>query len=312
MMSPPPTSPPPRIPPHQVPMSTPVSIHSRRRHTSHSVRLYPVHEEVCIDAQKQVNYISSMKERHSKLRSPSYSPTSPSPPVQRGKRQPPPKPPRGSSLVEEDVFPPEEAQRVIRKVDSIVDMDVQKLYQNYRKMTLEREDRREGGREGGEGEASPSPLQRRQQLRRRKSWSSENTCDRRHVNSIIELFERRGSLEGLIKGSPPGPFRNRLPACPLRGNSAPILPPRPTRPPHPPRPWQSSSASKNPPVIPPHTPAPLLPPRPVGGKVSKASPPIVWSQICAPFPGSVHSFKREIVLRFIISWEISTPCPAPC
>ena len=268
---PPPTSPPPLVPPHQVPIST---LHALRQHQPHNLHLYPVHEEIVIDAGKQSEYVQAMKEKRSRSHSPSFSPTPPSPHTQPVKRQAPPKPPRGSTLIEDDVFQQEDAQ-VIRQVDSIVDMDARDLYHSYNKMNRvgrERDglDERGGGgrgegREVGGDEGSLSQRQR-QQLQRRLSFSSDDVRERRHVTSLIEQFER-GKTAALMAGFPPSTThsKHRLPDCPVRGNSAPSVPPRPTQPPRPPR--FTGGGSGDPPVIPPHTPAPLIPPRPTSSKV---------------------------------------------
>ena len=241
------SSPPPLVPPHRT--SGPASNHTPMP------RLQAVREEIFIDSHKQSRYIQDLKIRRSTSRSP--TPPSPPPPVQKSRKQPPPKPPRGSTLLEDDVFPPAEAQKVIRKVDSIVDMDSRKLYHNYRKIGLK-------GEEKGE---EPRLVEGKSRLRRQVSWSSEDLRKRRRgVTSLVKMFENgESSSSGGTTGSSPPPFRSRVPEGIVRGVSAPALPPRPTRPSLPPKP---SAPSGEPPVIPPHTPAPLVPPRPSGRMVS--------------------------------------------
>ena len=302
--SPPRTSPPPLVPPHQVTRSAPIPIHPQRRQYSKSFNLHPVQEETFIHTQKQSDYVRNTKQRFdqsSNSHSRSFSPTPSPPPPQRVKRPPPPpKPPRGSMLIEEeDVFPPEEAHKVIRKVDSIVDMDAKNLYQSYRKITLTKRGGEEGGGDVGKegrGRTSLSPLQQRRPLRRQLSWSSDDVREKkRHVNSLVELFEK-GVVSALTRGSPPpGPFRHRIPA-PARGNSTPILPPRPARPPLPPR--IVASASDEPPSVPPHTPAPLVPPRPVGSKVRSPSQSLFSLTHCR------FSFRLRLCLRGIVQHRI--------
>ena len=198
-----------------------------------------------------------MKERIHLSTSRSPTPPSPPPAVGRAKKQPPPKPPRGPTLLEDDVFPPFEAQRVIRKVDSIVDMDSRKLYHNYRKIGLKGEEKWE----------DPRLIEGKPRLQRQMSWSSEDLRKKkRKVTSLVKLFENGDtSLLPVATGSPPPPFRHRIPEGPSRGNPAPALPPRPTRPSLPPKP---RSHSGQPPTVPPHTPAPIIPPRPTGRVVS--------------------------------------------
>ena len=133
----------------------------------------------------------------------------------------------------------------------------------------------EGGRgnggegERGEGEGRGAPGIRRRQLRRELSWSSDDLRrgKRRHVNSLVQQFEKN---DGMVSPSPVattggGLSRHRLPDSPLRDDSTPLIPPRPRRPPPRPPPWGSSS--DKPPAVPPHTPAPLIPPKPSSRKV---------------------------------------------
>ena len=180
------------------------------------------------------------------------------------------------------MFPPEEAQLVIRKVDSIVDMDAKKLYENYLKIDRARD--KDGIVEGvGEGEGRGAPvISTRRQLRRELSWSSDDIRKKeRHVNSLVEQFENSNRT---TTESPPPPFRHRIPGVPVRGASAPTIPPKPSRPPRPPRPW--GSTSDNPPVVPPHTPAPLIPPRPLGSKVHDRN--MICVQYICPYTYTVH------------------------
>lgn len=251
LMCPHPTSPPPLVPHHEVPSSSGSSL---RQHQTHAIDLYPVHEEVFIDTHNQSNYIQGMKERlkrKSGSQSPPFPPTQPPPPLQRVKRQPPPKPPRGSTLFE-DVFPPEEAHQIVRSVDSIVDMDARKL---YHRITEDFQGEESVGEDRGKDKEPPPQQRRHGPLQRKMSWSSDDLRERRHVISLVALFERDGG---------PSPITTHF----RQGESIPALPPRPTQPPRPPRSSGTSSKSSNPPVIPPHTPAPLIPPRPSGSKVS--------------------------------------------
>ena len=211
-------------------------------------------------------YVQAMKERKSRSQSPSVSPTPPSPPTQPVKRQAPPKPPRGSTLIEDDVFQQDDAL-VIRKVDSIVDMDARDLYHSYHKINrADREKegrvegggggREEGGGEGGGGRESPFLQRQRQPLHRQLSFSSDDwRGGRRHVTSLVELFEG-GKTPAIMTGFPPSTThsKHQIPDCPVRGNSAPSIPPRPAQPPRPPR--FMGGGSGDPPAIPPHTPAP--------------------------------------------------------
>lgn len=240
---------------------------------------------------------------------PPLSPTTQSShPKQSGKRQPPPKPPRGATLFEHG-FSPAEA-KVLRSVNSIVDMDPRKLCHSYRKISLvkgplEFDEELEDDVENKN--SPPTLLQRRHDLQRRKSWGSDNETGRRHVNSLVELFEKDG--QSAFKGGLPPPPRLRHKVA-EQGDSIPQLPPRPSRPPCPPRP---SGNSNEPPAVPPHTPAPLVPPRPAGSKVSFSTNPAphfnMFSLSQAPF---VPSRDRSISdTTYPVKPRPPAPPPAP-
>ena len=297
MMSPRSTPPPPVVPPHQGP-----------RAYQGLLPLFQVDEEVFVDPHKPSDH-----HRKSGSRSPPpSSPTQFSHPKQCVKRQPPPKPPRGSTLFE-DGFSPAEA-KVLRSVNSIVDMDPRKLCRSYRRIALikgplEFDEELE---DDVENKNSPPPLlqQRHEHLQRRMSWGSDSEIGRRHVNSLVELFEKDG--QSAVKRSlpPPPRLRHNVAESAEQGDSIPQIPPRPSRPPCPPRP---SGNSNEPPAVPPHTPAPLVPPRPVGSKVCFSTNPATHLNMFSPFQAPfIPSRERSISdSNYPVKPRPPAPPPAP-
>ena len=229
------------------------------------VDTFPTHEVIVIDQKKQANY---MKFQKGKQNSPSPSPNQ--------KRKPPPKPPRNFPLEEEEgrdltLRQREEIHNVIKRVDSIVDMDSRRLFHQMvrnppaAKPKPHLKPKPPVMREHSHG-SSDLPAPSNDFLAPSSSAEQPTDASRNrspsHVASLIQRFEFTPPSP---QHSPPSPRK----VTPFkRANSLetvaslqhpPVPPPKPRAPPRPPKPLPTSS-----PILPPRTPLPRLPPKPLG------------------------------------------------
>ena len=241
------------------------------------VDMFPTHEEVFIDKQKQVNYMKNHMEKQEALRTAvGRSPQQ--------KRKPPPKPPRNFPVEGEEgegedltARQREEIHNVVRRVDSIVDMDSKRLFRQMaqnspahrprpkprpKPAVAEKKRRLSRSSEHIPGLSSPAV----QPQLPPKSEPSSQKGSPSHVASLIHKFESESPPRQI---SPPSP-KKIIPLHRTRSSEViivpnfhhpPVPPPKPRAPPRPPKPLPMSS-----PIIPPRTPLPLLPPKPVGSK----------------------------------------------
>ena len=250
---------------------------------------YPTHEEIFIHRQTDL----TEKWQHKKAL-----------PVTR--RKPPPKPPRNWNIEEEgsDLTQgqQDEIHRVVKRVSSIVDVDINHLYKHMsRKPHLQEQEPVTRKRKLSRSAEVISPEALGALPRACTFVSSAPSSPRRKKNSIsslIQKFEAKSvSPSPPLRKSPPFPKKKVLRQTQSTdlALSAPVPPPKPhfRPPPLPPRPLLSTG--KHPPVIPPHTPAPLLPPKPPGSR-SPVLPPRLRERSSSDAMILIHSSEEEVMV----------------
>ena len=228
---------------------------------------YPTHEEIVIDQEKQTNYMKCQK---GKQKSPSPSPNQ--------RRKPPPKPPRDFPVEEGGgreltVRQREEIHNVIKRVDSIVDVDSKRLFRQMVRNPPAAKPKphlkpkppvmRKHSQGSNDLPAPSSDLLSSSSSAEQPTDPSRNRSPS-HVASLIQKFEFTPPSPQSSPSSPKKvtPFKR---ANSLETITAPSLqhppapPPKPRAPPRPPKPLPSFS-----PILPPRTPLPRLPPKPPG------------------------------------------------
>ena len=213
------------------------------------VDMFPTHEEVYIDKQKQVNYMKNHMDKQEESEAQKAVGRSP-----RLKRKPPPKPPRNFPVEGDEgedltAGQREEIHNVVRRVDSIVDMDSKRLFHQMARNSPSHKPK-----------PQPKPRTAVAEKKRRLSRSSEHISELSspevqlqpppklepssqrgspsHVASLIQRFESESPPRQV---SPPSP-RKRLPLNRTRSSEIivpnfqqpPVPPPKPRAPPRPP------------------------------------------------------------------------------
>ena len=270
-----PEAPPPRPAPPRSRSASPLPVSIPPRSASNSVVIeswqgrkrsadqHPAHEEIFIDQQKQENFVKNMKQqkqdsnRTHKDRVLEDS--------RFAKRKPPPKPPRNWEEEEEEgggakdgltSGQREEINKVVRRVSSIIDVDVRQLFNHVARQP-------------------PPPIKPKPQrvklarVRKKLSRSAEQLSPGLKRTScivptpvidLVQMFESKTPPQEITPHSPRKMLLNRTQSS--EPELSKFIPPKSRAPPVPPKPYHSGV--EQPPDIPPRTPAPLLPPKPPG------------------------------------------------